>query len=87
MAGVTDAAQAVPATGGDTPTGAGNGVPGLAQALHGFTKHLKPPTAFQPESRAEELSKWLDWRFQMTRNLCLFCSFPFHLSFRHLLCT
>ena len=43
------------------------------QALHrlievqrssGFTKHLKPPTTFQPESRSEELSKWLDWRFQ-----------------------
>ena len=52
---------------------ASNGVQGLAQALHGlievqtssgFTKHLRPPTSFQPENRSEELSKWMDWRFQ-----------------------
>lgn len=34
------------------------------QKSSGFTKHLKPPTTFQPENRAEELAKWLDWRFQ-----------------------
>ena len=52
---------------------ASSGVQGLVQALHGlievqkssgFTKHLRPPTSFQPENRSEELSKWMDWRFQ-----------------------
>lgn len=25
---------------------------------------MKPPTTFQPKNKAEELSKWMDWRFE-----------------------
>ena len=66
------------ATGGDgglaaAAASASTGVQGLVQSLHGlievqkssgFTKHLRPPTSFQPENRREELSKRMDWRFQ-----------------------
>ena len=34
------------------------------QRSSGLTKHLKPPTVFQPENRGEELGRWMDWRFQ-----------------------
>ena len=33
------------------------------QRTTGFSKHVKTPEVFKPETRAEELAKWQDWRF------------------------
>ena len=30
-----------------------------------FTKHIKSPEVFKPETRSEELQKWEDWKFSM----------------------
>ena len=34
-----------------------------SQKNSSFTKHLKPPELFKPETRQAEIGQWSDWRF------------------------
>ncbi len=33
------------------------------QQVAGFSKHIKVPEVFKPETRGDEVQKWQDWKF------------------------
>ena len=33
------------------------------QQVAGFSKHIKAPEVFKPETRGDEVQKWQDWKF------------------------
>ena len=35
------------------------------QRQSSFSKHIKAPEVFKPETRSDELQKWEDWKFSL----------------------